>query len=100
MLGAVELGQVEKLLSTQFETLFADNKGYSVNKFNGGDLVSKLTYSDNSLKTLLFTKVFNYNGLGDLTSIVCTRISDGMTLTKNLIINADGDLIAKKWEQV
>ena len=60
--------------------------------FTSGLLTNLSIYTDSGKSTKLFNKDLTYDVNDTLTTIVLTRISDSVTLTKNLIYNLDGSL--------
>jgi len=62
---------------------------------DGKDLILVTIYEDSTKAVTLFTKAFTYNGDGDITQKVLTRIRDGKILTTDLTYDADEDLNTK-----
>lgn len=72
----------------------ANLANYKTFGYTGDDLTLIEIWVEPGMITKLFSKVLTYNGSGDLTQTVLTRISDGTVLTRDYVYNGSGDLIS------
>lgn len=74
----------------------AENNAYHAEftEDGSGNLINKDVYTDPTKTTKLFALVYTYNGSGDVSSIVTTRISDSATMTRTFTYSGGGDLVS------
>tara|TARA_R110002126_G_scaffold52672_3_gene142975 strand:- start:98 stop:415 length:318 start_codon:yes stop_codon:yes gene_type:complete len=73
----------------------ARTSSYALPTFTSGDLTKMEVWVTIAQATKLFTRTLNYNGSGDLTSVVTFDETDGATLTTTLTYDGSGDFSSR-----
>ena len=93
--GADGTMTAQQLLNLELHLAFklANITNFKETTFASGLMTNLSIYTNSSKAVKLFDKALSYN-VGQLITIVITRITDSATLTKNLLYNPDGTLLS------